>query len=322
MIQTRITRLFGIEHPIIAGCMLGLSRAELVAAVSNAGALGILASATFENQEDLRREIRKTKNLTDKPFAVNINLFPTMRPVDTEGFIDVSIEEGVQILETSGRSPKAYVERIKRGGVKFMHKCARVRDAISCEKLGVDAVSIVGFECGGHPGLEDITTLILVPLTVDSVSIPVIAGGGFVDGRGLVAALALGAEGIVMGTRFLATKECIAHENVKKWVLEASEGDTMIIQRSIQSNVRVAKNAVATRFAEAEARGASLQELLQMISPRGREALLNGDLDAGTFACGQAAGLIRDLPTVGDLVRSIVQQAEEVRGRLPIGGVP
>lgn len=320
MIETRITKLFGIEYPIIAGCMMGLSRADLVAAISNAGALGILASATFESQEDLRKEIRRTKELTDKPFAVNINLFPTMRPVDTEAFIDVSIEEGVQILETSGRSPKAYVERIKRGGVKFMHKCARVRDAVSCEKLGVDAVSIVGFECGGHPGLEDVTTLILTPLTVDSVSIPVLAGGGFVDGRGLVAALALGAEGVVMGTRFLATKECIAHENVKKWVLEASEADTMIIQRSIQSNARVARNAIANKFAEAEARGASLQELLQLISPRGREALLNGDLDAGTFACGQAVGLIRDLPSVRDVVQSIARQAEEVRGRLSVGG--
>ncbi len=318
MLETRITKLFGIKYPIIGGTMMGLSRAEFVAAISNAGALGIIASATFENRDELRREIRRTKELTDKPFAVNINLFPTVKPVDIDGFLDVSIEEAVPIIETSGRSPKAHMARIKQSGAKFMHKCARVRDAVSLQGLGADAVSIVGFECAGHPGLDDITSLILLPLTVDSVTIPVIAGGGFVDGRGLVAALALGAEGVMMGTRFLATKECPAHENVKKWVLEASESDTMIIQRSFQGNVRVAKNPTALKIAELEAKGAAIMEILGSISPRGREAHINGALDEGTFACGQVAGLIKDLPSVGEVVASTMRQAEEVRRR--IGG--
>lgn len=317
MFETRITKLFGIKYPIIGGCMQGLSRAEFVAAISNAGALGIIASAIFLRKEELRDEIRKMKDLTDQPFAVNVNLFPTVRPISVEEYIDVVIEEGVPILETSGRSPKAHMERIKQGGVKFMHKCARVRDAVSIERLGADAVSIVGFECGGHPAMDDVTSLILVPLAVDSVSIPVIAGGGFVDGRGLVAALALGAEAVVMGTRFMATKECPAHDNVKEWMLKASETDTTIIQRSIQSNSRVMKNAAALKVLEMEGRGASLEDLLTIIGgEHGREVIQKGEIDAGTLACGEAVGLIRDIPTVREMVQSVMRQAGEVRGRV------
>ena len=320
MFETRITKLFGIEYPIVGGCMQALSRAEFVAAISNAGALGVLASAMFSDREVFRAEIRKVKDLTDKPFAVNLSLFPAKRPLAVEEYIDVALEEGVPVLETSGRSPKPYVDRIRQGRAKFMHKCARVRDAVSVARLGADAVSIVGFECGGHPGMDDVTTLILVPLVVDAVAIPVIAGGGFVDGRGLVAALALGAEGVLMGTRFMATKECPAHENVKEWLLAASESDTVIVQRSIQSNARVIRNAAARRVLELEARGASLAELLAVVGgEHGRRVALDGEIDAGTLACGEAVGLIRDVPTVAELVERIIAQAEQVRARIAAG---
>ncbi len=317
MLATRITELFGIEHPIIGGCLQAISRAPFVAAIANAGALGVLSSATFANKEDLRAEIRKVKDLTDRPFAVNVSLFPARRPISVEEFIDVVIEEEVPVLETSGRSPRPYVERIRQGNVKFVHKCARVRDAVSVERLGVDAVTIVGWECGGHPGLDDATTLVLVPRVVDSVTVPVIAGGGFADGRGLVAALALGAEGVVMGTRFLATQECPLHPNVKEWLVKASENDTVVIQRSIQSNTRVMKTAAAEKVLAMEARGASLEELLAVVAgEHGRRVAFAGELEAGVLPCGEAVGLVYDVPTVKDLIDRIIAEAEAVRNRL------
>lgn len=310
-IETRITKLFGIKYPIICGCMQSITTGDFVATISNAGGMGIIASAIFPSKELLRDEIRKTKDLTDKPFAVNVNLFPTARPVSIEEYIDVVLEEGVAVIETSGRSPKPYLERIRQGKAKFMHKAARARDAVSAERLGVDAVSIVGVECAGHPGMDDITTMVLVPLTAKMVSIPVIAGGGFVNGGGLIAALALGAEAIIMGTRFLATKECPLHDNVKEWMLKATECDTMIIQRTIQSNTRVMTNGAARQCLEMESRGATLQELLPVISgERGRDVIQKGQLDAGTFAVGQAVGLIDDVPTVREVVESIMREAE------------
>lgn len=317
MWNTRVTELVGIEVPIIGGALQWLSRAGLAAAVSNAGGLGVLASANFASPEDLRKEIRLTRELTDKPFAVNINLFPTMRPYSVEEMIDVAQEEGVRILETSGRSPGPYMERLKQGGTLIMHKCARVRDAIKAEGLGVDIVTIVGFECGGHPSSEEVSTMVLIPRTVDSVKIPVIAGGGIADGRGLVAALALGAEGVVMGTRLLATTECPIHEAFKRAIVQAEVSSTVLLLRSKGTPLRAMKNKAAEEIIQMEARGVSLEELLPKLSGmRGKGAYEGGDVNGGIFPCGQAAGLIRDVIPVKDLFQSILDEASGIVKRL------
>lgn len=317
MWNTRVTELVGIEVPIIGGALQWLSRAGLAAAVSNAGGLGVLASANFASPEDLRKEIRLTRELTDKPFAVNINLFPTMRPYSVEEMIDVAQEEGVRILETSGRSPGPYMEKLKQGGTLIMHKCARVRDAIKAEGLGVDIVTIVGFECGGHPSSEEVSTMVLIPRTVDSVKIPVIAGGGIADGRGLVAALALGAEGVVMGTRLLATTECPIHEAFKRAIVQAEVSSTVLLLRSKGTPLRAMKNKAAEEIIQMEARGVSLEELLPKLSGmRGKGAYEGGDVNGGIFPCGQAAGLIRDVIPVKDLFQSILDEASGIVKRL------
>jgi len=317
MFKTRITELFGIKYPIICGGMHLLSRAELVAAVSNAGGLGILASTTFETKEKLREEIRKTKNLTDKPFGVNLNLFPMMRQRSIEEDIDLFIDEGVEIVESSGASPEAYVPRLKEAGIKIMHKVPAVRFAQKAEKVGVDAVTIVGFECAGHPGMDDVTSLILVPLTVDTVKIPVVAGGGFCDARSFVAALALGADGVVMGTRFVATHECIAHPKIKEWLVKAKETDTTLIDRSIGLPMRVIKNKPAEKALEMDKRGASLEELLTVISGAlGRKAWLEGDIDAGVVSLGMAVGRIHEILSVKEVIDGIIEEAKDICKRL------
>lgn len=313
MLKTRLTELFGIEYPIVQGAMLWLSRAELVAAVANAGGLGIIASLTFASAAELRAEIRKTQSLTDKPFAVNITLLPTMRPADHEQYLNATLEEGVSIIETAGRSPEPYMKLLKDAGAKVMHKVARVKDARVAERLGVDAVTIVGFEAAGHPGMDNVTSLILVPITAGAVKIPVIAGGGFADGRGLAAALALGAEGVVMGTRFMATRECPLHPRVADWLLQAGENDTLIIERSIKNAARVARTDFAQKVLETEEKGTTLEELLPLVSGlRGKKALDEGDINAGVIACGQAVGLIHDRPPVKELIEGIVREARLV----------
>jgi len=317
MFKTRVTKILGIEHPIIAGTMQGISRAELVAAEADAGILGIIASATFPTKEEFRDEIRKVKSLTDKPFAVNINLFPMLMPVSIEEYIDTAIEEGVKIIETSGRSPAPYAERIKSGGCVFMHKCARVRDTRTAERAGADLVEIVGFECGGHPSREEVTTLVLIPQAVDAVKIPVIGGGGFGDARGFIACLALGAEGVLMGTRFLVTKECLIHNNFKKAFVEATETATMIAERSLEP-IRVFRNKAAEKVVEMEQQGATLQDILPLIAgAEGRDAMAKGDVDRGMIACGQVVGLIHDIPTVKEVVDNIINGAIAIRKRLP-----
>ncbi len=317
MFKTRVTEMLGIEHPLIAGTMQALSRAELVAAVANAGAFGILPSATFDSKDELRQEIRKTRSLTDKPFGVNINLFPMLRPVSIEESIDTTLEEGIKVIETSGRSPTPYVERIKKGGALLMHKCARVRDASSAERAGADIVEIVGFECGGHPSAEEVTTLILLPRVVDAVKVPVVGGGGFGDARGFVACLALGAEGVLMGTRFMATKECPIHDNFKQAFLEAAETATMLVERSIGNPARVMRNETAQKVLEMEEKGATLKDLIPLIAgERGRQAMAEGDVQGGIMACGQVVGLIHDVPTVKQLVDSIINGAREIAERL------
>jgi len=317
MFKTRITELFGIKYPIICGGMHLLSRAELVAAVSNAGGLGILASTTFATKEELQEEIRKTKSLTDKPFGVNLNLFPMMRQRSVEEDIDLFIDEGVEIIESSGASPEPYVPRLKEAGIKIMHKVPGVRFAQKAERVGADAVAIVGFECAGHPGMDDVTSLILVPLTVDAVKIPVVAGGGFCDARSFVAALALGADGVVMGTRFVATHECIAHPKIKEWLVKAKETDTTLIDRSIGLPMRVIKNEPAEKALEMDKRGASLEELLTVISGElGRKAWLEGDVDAGVVSLGMAVGRIHEILSVKEVIDDIIEEAKDICKRL------
>jgi nitronate monooxygenase len=289
----------------------------LVAAVSNAGGLGILASTTFETKEELREEIRKTKNLTNKPFGVNLNLFPMMRPRGVEEDIDLFIDEGVEIIESSGASPEQYMPRLKEAGIKIIHKVPAVRFAQKAESVGVDAVTIVGFECAGHPGMDDVTSLILVPLTADAVKIPVVAGGGFCDARSFVAALALGADGVVMGTRFVATHECIAHPKIKEWLIKAKETDTTLIDRSIGLPMRVIKNKQAEKALEMDKRGAPLEELLTVISGAlGRKAWLEGDIDAGVVSLGMDVGRIREILSVKEVIDGIIKEAKVICKRL------
>ena len=313
MFKTRITELFGIKYPIIQGGMMWISRAELVAAVSNAGGLGILTAFTFPTPEELDAEIRKTRALTDKPFGVNITLLPTLRPVDIDGYLDAVINSGIKIVETAGRSPEPYMERLKAAGVKVIHKCTAVRFARTAERIGCDAVSIDGFECAGHPGEEDVTSLVLIPLTADAVKIPVIASGGFGDGRGLVAALALGAEAINMGTRFLATKEAPGHPKVKELLIAASERDTVLLLRSFRNTMRALSNPTTTRVLELEKKGADIHQLERLISgSEGLKLLESGDVDNGLLSVGQVVGLVHDIPTVKELIDRIIKEAEEV----------
>lgn len=321
MFETRVTQMLGIEYPVLQGGMLWLARAELVAAVSNAGGLGILSSITFPTAGELASEIRKTKGLTSKPFGVNIPLLPTIRPINVEEFFDVIIAEGVRVVETAGRSPKPYMQRLREAKVKVLHKCTAVRFARTAEMIGCDAVIIDGYECGGHPGEEDVTSLILIPLTRDAVSIPVIAAGGFGDGRGLVAALALGAEAVLMGTRFMGTKECALHPKVKEWLIQCSERDTMLLQRTLRNTARVLRNSIAQKVADMERQGAKLEELRPFLSGRGeKEVFETGDIEKGLVHCGQSVGLIRDIPTVKELIDRIVHDAEELTWRLGTSG--
>lgn len=313
MYKTRITELLGIKYPIIQGAMLWLSKAELVSAVSNAGGLGIISGLSFTTSDELRQEIRKTKTMTDKPFAVNITLLPTRRPINYEEYVKAIIDEGVGIIETAGRSPEAYVPMLKEAKVKIMHKVARARDARSVERLGVDAVSIVGFEAGGHPGMEDVPSFVRIPTCVDSVKIPVIAGGGIADGRGLAAALALGAEGVLMGTRFMASEECPLHQNIKGLLLQLDETGTMMIERSIKMAARVIRTDYSQKVLEMEEKGATLEELLPMLEgARGKACYASGDTSGSVLYCGEAVGLVHDIPTVKEIIERTIAEAQAV----------
>jgi NAD(P)H-dependent flavin oxidoreductase YrpB (nitropropane dioxygenase family) len=316
MFRTRITELFGLKYPILCGGMYWIGRAELIAAMANAGGLGFLTAATFENVNDLRAEIRKARDLTDGPIGLNINLFPALRPQPIEAWVEVACEEKIPVVETSGRSPEGIVEPLHAGGVKIMHKVPGARYARTVERLGCDAVCVVGHECGGHPGMDEVTTLVMVPATVDAVSIPVVAAGGFADGRGLVAALALGADGVLMGTRFMATKECRGHPGWKEWLVNATEADTTYIMKSIKNPSRVVKNVVAAKVAEMENRGATLEELLPIIAGQGGAVFDDGKIDSQLASAGQAVGLIHDVPTVKELIDRIVEEAIQIRERL------
>lgn len=322
MLKTRITELFGIKYPIIQGGMMWISRAELVAAVSNAGGLGIITAFTFPTPQELAAEIKKTKELTDKPFGVNITLLPTLRPVDIDGYFNTVIDSGIKIVETAGRSPESYMERLRAAGIKVIHKCTAVRFARTAQRIGCDAISIDGFECAGHPGEEDVTSLVLIPLTVDAVEIPVIASGGFGDGRGLIAALALGAEAVNMGTRFMATKEAPGHPKVKEWLVQTSERDTLLLLRSFRNTMRALRNPTSEKVLELEKQGADIHQLESLISGRvGRNLLEAGDVDNGLLTAGQVIGLVHDIPTVKELIDRIIKEAEEVVSRISTEGM-
>jgi len=314
MLTTRITEFFGVERPIVQGGLMWVATAELVSAVSNAGGMGFMTALTFPDAERLRAEIRACRALTDKPFGVNLTFLPTLRPPDYPAYIDVCAEEGIRFIETAGRNPEPYMPQIKSAGIKVIHKCTSVRHALKAEKIGCDAISIDGFEAAGHPGEDDVTTLILVPLVRDAVGLPLIASGGFADGRGLVAALALGADGMNMGTRFVATREAPVHENLKQALIRHSEVDTRLIMRTLRNTERVLHNQAADKVLEIESRGTpSIQDLIPYVSGLvGKEMLEDGNMDKGTMAAGQCIGLIRDIPTCRELLDRIMAEAGEI----------
>jgi len=302
--------------------MQWLSRAELVAAVANAGGLGIISSLSYPTAKELREEIKKTKNLTDRPFAVNVTLLPTVREVNYEEYFNAAIEEGVNTIETSGRTPEPYMKLFKEAKVKILHKIGSARHARAAERIGVDAVSVVPFEAAGHPLPDDVGGLVLIPACVDAVNIPVIAAGGIADARGFVAALALGAEAVYMGTRFLASKECNIHTNVREWLLKLSETDTTMIQRSINNQTRVARTEHTQKILEMEEKGVTLEELLPLLSgDKGRNAYTTGNISGATISVGQVVGLIHDIPSVKEIIESIISDAKVIMQRLRNIGV-
>lgn len=313
--QTAITHMLGIEHPIVQGGMQWVARAELVAAVSNAGALGVLTALTQPTPEDLRREIGRVRELTDRPFGVNLTILPTLKPVPYAEYRDAIIESGVKIVETAGNNPSEHMPAFKAAGIRVLHKCTTPRHARKAQEIGVDIVSIDGFECAGHIGENDIPGLILIPATVAQVSIPVIASGGFGDGRGLVAALALGAEGINMGTRFMCTQEAPIHPAIKDAIVRSSETDTQLILRSLRNSSRVWRNALSAQVIELEQTGAGIDRIGPLVAgAKGRGVYENGDAEGGIWTVGMVQGLINDVPSCAELVTRIVNEARTLIG--------
>lgn len=319
MLRTRFTELFEVQHPIVQGGMQWVGRAELVAAVSNAGALGILTALTQPSPDELGREIEKTRQLTKKPFGVNLTILPTLKPVPYDDYLEVIIDSGVKIIETAGRSPGPYMERLKQAGIKVIHKCTSVKHALKAEQLGVDVVSIDGFECAGHPGENDIPGLVLFPRATEEVRIPVIASGGIADARGLVAALALGCEGVNMGSRFLATREAPIHDSIKQQILQADENATKLIFRPLRNTLRIFDNSVARHILEMEGAGKGIDEIGPVASgQKGRMVFEQGSREAGVWSAGISIGLVHDVPTVEALISRMVREAcAIINERLP-----
>jgi len=311
--KTRLTELLGIEKPIICGGMMRVGTAELAAAVSNTGALGTMTALTLPTPELLKAEIEKCQSLTDKPFAVNLTVGVVASEINYDDYVDVICASGVKIVETAGRSPEPFMDKLNAHGIKVIHKCVAVRHALKAERLGVAAVSIDGFECAGHPGEEDVPGLVLIPAAAKQLSIPIVASGGIADGRGLVAALALGAEGINMGTRFLATQEAPVHENVKKSIVDMNETQTSLIFRSYKNTARVYKNSVALKVIEIEKAGGEFSEVHGMVSGKMQDvAWTTGDVDAGMVTFGMCGGLVDDIPTCEGLVENIMSDANKI----------
>jgi nitronate monooxygenase len=319
MIKTRFTEMFGVEIPITCGGMTRVGKAELIAAVANAGALGFLTALTPGSPELLRKEIQKTKDMTDKPFGINLTILPTINPVPYDEYRQVICESGCKSVETAGNNPAPHLPAFKAAGIKVIHKCVTARHAVKAESLGVDCVSIDGFECAGHPGEEDIGGLILFPVTTERLKIPVIASGGMADARGLVAALALGCEGANMGTRFMATKEAPIHQKVKEALVANDERATDMIFRTMHNSSRVARNAISQKVVEIERRGgAKFEDVRDLVAgTRGGVVYDTGDTDYGIWSAGQTQGLIHDIPTCKELMDRIVSEAQAIiRNRL------
>ncbi|TFZ07620.1 NAD(P)H-dependent flavin oxidoreductase [Ramlibacter humi] len=318
--KTRITELFGIRHPIIQGGMHFVGFAELAAAVSNAGGLGIITGLTQRTPDDLAKEIARCRAMTDQPFGVNLTFLPAVKPPDYPGYVRAIVEGGVKIVETAGNNPQKWLPALKEAGVKVIHKCTSVRHALKAEAIGCDAVSVDGFECGGHPGEDDVPNFILLPRAAEELKIPFVASGGMADGRSLVAALALGADGMNMGTRFIATKEAPVHQNVKDAIVKATELDTRLVMRPLRNTERVLDNAATRRLLEKEKDlGASVkfEDILGEVAGVYPKIMQQGDMDAGVWSCGMVAGLVRDVPSCQELIDRIMAEAESlIRDRL------
>ena len=313
--KTRITEMFGIQHPIIQGGMHFVGFAELAAAVSNAGGLGIITGLTQRTPELLANEIRRCREMTDKPFGVNLTFLPTVSSPDYPGYIKAIIDGGIKAVETAGNNPQKWLPALHESGVKVIHKCTSVRHSLKAQSIGCDAVSVDGFECGGHPGEDDVPNFILLPRAADELKIPFVASGGMADGRSLVAALALGAEGMNMGTRFIATKEAPVHENVKQAIVAASELDTRLVMRSLRNTERVLRNGAVDRLLEKERTlGANLkfEDIITEVAGVYPKIMLEGTMDAGAWSCGMVAGLIHDVPTVKELIDRIMAEADAI----------
>lgn len=319
--KTRITELFGIEYPIIQGGMHFVGLADLASAVSNAGGLGLITALTLGSPAALAAEIARCKSMTSKPFGVNLTFLPARTPPDYAGYIRAIADAGITIVETAGNNPADWMPMLKEAGIKVMHKCTSIRHALKAESIGCDAISVDGFECGGHPGEDDIPNFILMPLAAEKLSVPFIASGGMADGRSLVAALALGADGINMGTRFLATKEAPVHENVKQAILKATELDTRLVMKPLRNTERVLVNQGVERLLQKEkALGAAItfNDIVDEVGGVYPKVMVHGDVEAGAWSCGLVAGLIHDIPTVQELVTRILAEANAlVRTRLP-----
>jgi len=318
MIATKFTEAFGVEAPIVQGGMMWVGRAQLAAAISNAGGLGIITALTQPTPLALKEEIARVRDLTDKPFGVNLTILPTINPPPYEQYRDVIIESGVKIVETAGANPAPHLPALHAAGVKVLHKCTSVRHAVKAQQLGVDGISIDGFECAGHPGEDDIPGLILIPAAAKRITVPMIASGGFADAHGLVAALALGADGINMGTRFMVTAESPVHQAVKEHIVASSELDTEMIFRPLRNTARVASNAISREVVQILDGGGKFEDVRELVAgARGRKVYETGDLDAGIWSVGTSQGLIDDIPTCKELVERIVAEAEElIRSKL------
>ena len=313
--KTKITELFEIEHPIIQGGMHFVGFAELAAAVSNAGGLGIITGLTQGTPEKLEAEILKCQALTDKPFGVNLTFLPGLTPPDYPGLIEVIIKTGVKVVETAGRNPAVYMPAMKEAGIKVIHKCTSVRHSLKAQDIGCDAVSVDGFECGGHPGEDDIPNFILLPRAADELDIPFVASGGMADARSLVAAMALGAEGMNMGTRFIATQDAPVHENVKQAIVNASELDTRLIMRSLTNTERVLNNPAVERLVAKEKElgdALKFEDIVDEVAGVYPKVMIDGEPEAGAWSCGMVAGLISDVPTVQELIDSIMSEADSI----------
>ncbi len=317
--KTAITEMFGIQHPIIQGGMHYVGFAEMAAAVSNAGGLGIITGLTQKTPADLANEIARCKDMTDKPFGVNITILPTLTPPDYPAIVKAVIEGGVKVVETAGRNPSELLPPLKDAGIKVIHKCTSVRHSLKAQEIGCDAVSVDGFECGGHPGEDDIPNFILLPRAADELEIPFVSSGGMADGRSLVASLAMGAQGMNMGTRFIATQEAPVHENVKKAIVAASELDTRLVMRPLRNTERVMTNAAVERLIEKEKRlgdDLKFEDIIDEVAGVYPSIMMEGDMDKGAWSCGMVAGLINDIPTCQELIDGIMSEAETILARM------